>query len=79
MSKQTNKTWKPNKQPKKEARELVLLGKPLIRVSNAVMRPHDHGNSSKGNHLIMVAHLQFRGYSIIVIVGNKAACSQTWY
>ena len=33
----------------------------LVRVSIAVKRYHDHSNSYKGKHLIVVAGLQFRG------------------
>ena len=32
----------------------------LVRVSVAVKRHHNHGNSYKGKYLIGVAHLQFR-------------------
>ena len=39
----------------------MLLKVVLVRVSAAVKTHHDHGNSYKGKHFIVVAHLQSSG------------------
>ena len=58
-------------------RESTMAGV-LVRVSIAVKRHHEHGNSSKKNiqlrWLLTVSEFQ----SIIIMVGSRAVCRQTW-
>jgi hypothetical protein len=49
----------------------------LARVSIAVKRHHNQGNSYKGKHLIG-AGLQVQRLSIVIMVGSMAACRQIW-
>ena len=52
---------------------MVLFTCVLVRVSIAVKRNHDHGNSYEGKHLTVVAGLQFRGSVIMVGHGSVQA------
>ena len=50
----------------------------LFRVSMAVKKQHDHGNSYKEKHLIEVADCSSEVQSIVIMAGNMIACRQTW-
>jgi hypothetical protein len=49
----------------------------LVRVSIAVKRDHDQGNSYKGKHLIG-AGLQILRFSLVSTDGNMATSRQAW-
>jgi hypothetical protein len=50
----------------------------LVQVFIAVKRHREHSNSYKGKHLIG-AGLQFKGFSLIIIMArNMVASRQTW-
>jgi hypothetical protein len=56
--------------------EMLFLSH-CLRVSIAVKKHHDHGNSYKGKHLVGEG-LQLRGLVLYQDGGSMAALSQTW-